>query len=621
MRPLDSYPLGATLLDQGRCCFLLWAPKAERIDLHISWPRQLLIRMTSLRDGYFGVIVDGVEPGMRYRYRLDQGAAYPDPASRYQPEGVHGPSQVVDPTFCWRDEGWKGRPLLDYVLYELHVGTFTPEGTFDAVIPHLRDLARLGITVVELMPVAQFPGERNWGYDGAYVFAPQNSYGGPDGLRRLVDACHQRGLGVALDVVYNHLGPEGNYLENFGHYFTDRYRTPWGKALNFDDRHSDQVRRYYIENALYWVTDFHIDSLRLDAVHAIFDESARPFLRELAQAVEHRAERLGRCVTVIAESNKNDPRHVEPARLGGYELDALWNDDFHHALHVALTGEQNGYYQDFQGVASLARSFEQGFVYSGQYSSYRGRRQGAPSGHLAPMRFVVYAQNHDQVGNRAQGERLSALVDFESLKLAAAAVLLAPGVPLLFMGEEYGETAPFLYFVSHSDRNLSAAVRRGRYQEFQSFGWAGELPDPQAEETFCRSRLDHHLADLPPNKQLRAFYAELIRLRLNTLAHYCHNRNRLEVMLNQSHNAVLLRSDHHWAEAVACFHFGTSDLCWSLPLSQGRWRLALDSTEERWGGPGSCLQQAVVSPGTVSLQLRPRQVLVLLRDDRSADIT
>jgi maltooligosyltrehalose trehalohydrolase len=363
------------------------------------------------------------------------------------------------------------------------VGTFTPEGTFEAIIPHLDELRELGITAVELMPVAQFPGTRNWGYDGVYPFAVQNSYGGPEGLKRLVNACHGRGIAVVLDVVYNHLGPEGNYLWDFGPYFTDRYKTPWGSAINFDGPHSDPVRRLFIENALYWVTEFRMDGLRIDAVHGILDFSAYPFLEELASAVHEKAERLNRRVYVIAESDLNDTRVIRSRELGGYGLDAQWNDDFHHALHTLLTEDQTGYYQDFGRLGDLVKAFREGFVCSGQYSSYRRRRHGNSSRDIPAGCFVVFAQNHDQVGNRMRGERLSQLVCRERMKLAAGVVFLSPFIPLLFMGEEYGETAPFPYFISHSDADLVEAVRRGRREEFAAFGWSQEPPDPQIPMT------------------------------------------------------------------------------------------------------------------------------------------
>ncbi|KPK21748.1 MAG: malto-oligosyltrehalose trehalohydrolase, partial [Dehalococcoidia bacterium SM23_28_1] len=371
--------LGASFLEDSRSRFVVWAPLAHKVEVHLLAPREKLAPMESGDRGYHHAVVDGVEPGSLYMYRLDERRERPDPTSRFQPQGVHGPSQVVSPHFEWEDGRWTGLPLQEYAIYELHVGTFTPTGTFEAVIPYLDELRELGITAIELMPVAQFPGARNWGYDGVHPFAVQNSYGGPQGLKRLVNACHKLGLAVVLDVVYNHLGPEGNYLIEFGPYFTDRYKTPWGAALNFDGPHSDEVRRFFIENALYWVSEFHVDALRLDAVHAIVDHSAVPFVEELAEAVHDRAEQLDRRIHVVAESNLNDARLIRPRALGGYGLDAQWNEDFHHCLHALLTRERTGYYQDFGEFGQLVKAFSEGFVYSGQYSSSRRRRHGSSS--------------------------------------------------------------------------------------------------------------------------------------------------------------------------------------------------------------------------------------------------
>ena len=400
-----SRRLGAVWLDHNRYRFRVWAPFSKEVHVHIVAPEERLIRMQA-NGGYHKITLDDVAPGTRYVYRLSNGTELPDPASRHQPEGVHGPSEVVDPRFEWGDGHWFGLPIENYIIYELHVGTFTPKGTFEAVIPHLDDLAQIGITTIELMPVAQFPGTRNWGYDGVFPFAVQNSYGGPDGLKALINACHQRGLVVVLDVVYNHIGPEGNGLAKFGPYFTGRYKTPWGQALNFDDAHSDEVRHFFISNALEWITDYHFDALRLDAVHAILDHSALNFLEELAKAVHEQGTALNRRVYVIAESTLNDTRLIRPTELGGYGLDAQWNDDFHHALHTLLTRERGGYYVDFGDFQHMAQAFSEGFVYSGRYSVNRGRRHGNSSRGIPSVKFVVYAQNHDQIGNRMLGERL-----------------------------------------------------------------------------------------------------------------------------------------------------------------------------------------------------------------------
>jgi maltooligosyltrehalose trehalohydrolase len=609
-----DHSLGASLLEDGRCRFLVWAPLAHKVEVHLLAPRERLVPMESGERGYHHAAVNGVEPGSLYLYRLDENAERPDPASRFQPQGVHGPSQVVSPHFEWEDVGWAGLPLQEYTIYELHVGTFTPEGTFDAVIPQLGELKDLGIMAIELMPVAQFPGARNWGYDGVYPFAVQDSYGGPEGLKRLVNACHKLGLAVVLDVVYNHLGPDGNYLIEFGPYFTESYRTPWGAALNFDGPHSDEVRRFFIENALYWVTEFHIDALRLDAIHAIVNHSAIPFVEELAEAVHQRAERLKRRIYVIAESNLNDARLVRPQELGGYGLDAQWNEDFHHSLHTLLTGERAGYYQDFGEFGQLVKAFREGFVYSGQYSPYRRHRHGSSSRDVRAEKFVVFAQNHDQVGNRMLGERLSQLVPFERLKLAAGVVLLSPFIPLLFMGEEYGETAPFQYFVSHSEPSLVEAVRRGRRQEFEAFEWKDELPDPQDEGTFLRSRLNRSLRSEGHHAVFFEFYKELFRLRKTIAALTNLSKEQMEVVGYEEDQVLLLRRWSGNSETFAVFNFGDAEATIALGVTEGRWHRLLDSADERWQGGGTSLPDLLPSKGEVALTLSPMSLALFGRE-------
>ena len=603
--------LGATYLGGGLGGFLVWAPLISRVEVHILSPEERIVPLEKVSRGYHYGVVPGVKPGTRYFYRLDGNTERPDPASKFQPEGVHGPSQVIDPHFVWEELHWSGIPLSHYVLYELHVGTFTAQGTFDAIVPHLDELKDLGITAIELMPVAQFPGERNWGYDGVYPFAVQNSYGGPEGLKRLIDACHQRGLAVTLDVVYNHLGPEGNYLHDFGPYFTDRYHTPWGAAINFDGPDSDEVRRFFIENALSWVTEFRLDALRLDAVHGIFDFSALHFLQELAAAVHEQAERLNRRIYVIAESDLNDVRLVRPPELGGYGLDAQWNDDFHHALHTLLTGERTGYYEDFGRLQDLAKAFAEGFVYSGAYSPARRRRHGNTSKDLAARRFVVCAQNHDQVGNRLKGDRLSALVSFEGLKLAAAVVLLSPFIPLLFMGEEYGETAPFPYFVSHSDPDLIEVVRRGRREEFACLQGSDEPPDPQAEATRQSAILDHSLRHQGKHRILYELYKELIKLRNETRAGVGLSKDRLEVVCLERESTLVVRRWGREAQVAAIFHFGDTAVSVNVPLPHGRWLKRLASGEERWHGPGPDLPTVLHSDGKVSVTLTKHAFLIV----------
>jgi maltooligosyltrehalose trehalohydrolase len=492
-------------------------------------------------------------PGTRYRYRLDETTEAADPASRSQPEGVHGPSEVLDlAAHRWSDDGFHPVPLCDAVLYELHVGTFTDGGTFEAAAQQLDDLVALGVTHVEVMPVAQFPGTRNWGYDGVFPYAVQDTYGGAAGLQRFVERCHRLGLAVVLDVVYNHLGPEGNVLPLFGPYLTDRYRTPWGPAVNLDGPGSDAVREFFVASALTWLDDFHVDALRLDAVHQLIDRGARPFLAELAESVRVCSEHSGRSHQLIAESADNDPRVVTPVTSGGFGMDAQWNDDFHHAVHAAVTAERHGYYVDFGQADDVARAMEQGFVYQGQYSRFRKRRQGAPSTHVDPASFVVYAQNHDQVGNRPDGSRLTALVSAAQAELAAALVLLSPGVPLLFMGEEYGETNPFPYFVDHGDPALVEAVRRGRAGEHEPGG--AVAPDPAAPGTYAAAKLDRSTRDDAGHARRWQLYRSLVSLRR---AEPALRRSSRQDTRAYAHGPVvtLLRSVDA-VTVVACFNLG-----------------------------------------------------------------
>jgi maltooligosyltrehalose trehalohydrolase len=458
---------------------------------------------------------DTLAAGTDYGFVLDGEGPLPDPRSAWQPSGVHGLSRLVDHgAFSWTDAGWAPPPLARAVLYELHVGTFSPEGTFDGAAARLDHLASLGVTHVELMPVADFPGRHGWGYDGVALFAPKHAYGGPDGLKRFVDACHAHGLAVVLDVVYNHLGPSGNYLARFGPYFNERHPTAWGPAVNLDGAGSDEVRRFLCDNALMWLRDYHLDGLRLDAVHALADDSAVHFLEQLVDEVSSLEQELGRALVLIAESDRNDPRLVQPRELGGFGLDAVWSDDYHHALHAALTGERGGYYEDFGPLKDLAKALEDVYVYDGRYSSHRQRRHGRPVGALDRSRFLAYAQNHDQVGNRAQGDRLSTLVGVPALQAAAALTLLSPCVPLLFQGEEWGTRRPFAFFTDHAEPELQDAVREGRRREFASFGWKAEdVPDPQDPATFESSRLDWSEPEREPHRTLLDWHRRLLRLR------------------------------------------------------------------------------------------------------------
>jgi len=602
--------LGATLWEDHRCSFLVWAPKATQLEVQLIYPCKRTVTMEAIGCGYFRAIVDDVVADSLYRYRIDEQKERPDPVSRFQPQGVHGPSLLVDHRFAWNDMGWRGIPLETYVLYELHVGTFTPQGTFDAIIPRIATLKDLGVTAIEVMPVSQFPGSRNWGYDGVYPFAVQESYGGPNALKRFVDTCHQNGIAVALDVVYNHLGPEGNYLADFGPYFTDVYKTNWGEALNFDGPYSDQVRHYFIENALQWITEFHIDALRLDAVHAIVDPSARQFLQELGIAVHARATELGREVCVFPESDRNDARLVIPCESNGIGHDSLWNDDFHHALHVQLTGERDGYYQDFHGIEDLATSFREGFVYSGQYSKFRRHRHGNSSKDCPGKSFIVFAQNHDQIGNRRVGDRLAQSLSFDQLKFAAGVLLLSPYLPLLFMGEEYGEPAPFQYFVSHGDADLIEAVRRGRKEEFARFDWKGEIPDPQSEQTFLNSKLDWELRHLGNHRILWHFYQELIRLRRTVPAFSRLDRRTMQIECHTDENVLVMKRGTEPGRVLSLFHAGKSMAELAIAFPSGRWRKLLDSADQEWAGQGSQVPDILISTGDLQLALPGWSVVV-----------
>lgn len=578
---------------------MVWAPIENDVSLKIVSPSERIVPMLRDRYGYWKVAQENVEPGMEYFFLLGAELERPDPASRFQPSGVHGPSAVVDhSSYVWGDSDWRGIPLSEMIIYELHSGTFTPEGTFEAIIPRIGELAGIGINAIELMPVAQFPGERNWGYDGVYPFAVQNSYGGPGGLKRLVDECHRNGMAVILDVVYNHLGPEGNYLRDFGPYFTPKYKTPWGDAINFDGPYSDGVRDFFIENAVGWLKNYHIDALRLDAIHSITDMSATPFLQELARSVEVFSAAGPRKAFLIAESDLNDARVIRTGELGGFGFDAQWCDDFHHSLHVLLTGESGGYYADFGTMKQLAKAWKEGYVYSGQYSVYRKKRHGNSSGDRPSGQFIVFSQNHDQIGNRFAGERLSSLVSFEKLKLAAGAVMLSPFIPLLFMGEEYGEKAPFFYFISHSDPELIDAVRNGRMAEFCESTVGKKTPDPHSEETFLRSKVHWEKRSIGQHGILLEFYKELIRTRKAHDAFTCMDRKRMDISADEGQRLLSIILGDNMDAVCLLFNFNKSDVEWA---TGGRWVKILDSSEERWGGTGSLVPDVIPSGETVKI--------------------
>jgi maltooligosyltrehalose trehalohydrolase len=586
--------VGAWYLGDDRCEFTVWCPRSKTVTLELG---DRSVEMQPQEDGYWSEIVSDVKPGTQYQYRLQTGT-YPDPASQFQPFGVHEASAVVDHRFDWHDSQWQGVKLEDMVIYELHVGTFTPEGTFEAIIPRLQTLKELGVTAIELMPIAQFPGDaktddpkayRNWGYDGTYPYAIQNSYGDAASLKKLVDACHQQGISVVLDVVYNHFGPEGAYIFNFGDYFTETYKTPWGSAINFDAAYSHCVRSYFLENALYWLREFHIDALRLDAVHAIYDLGARHFLAELADRVEELSQQQNRKLYLIAESDLNDVKLIRSKQANGYNLDAQWSDDFHHALHALLTGSDIGYYQDFGKCEDLAKAYRETFVYDWKYAPHRFRFHGAPAIDCPMTQFVVCIQNHDQIGNQMHGERLSQLISFEGLKLAAGAVILSPYIPLLFMGEEYGEEVPFTYFVSHSDPELIQAVRRGRKAEFAAFHYEGEPPDPEASKTYEACKLQWERHQQGKHQVLWKFYQRLLEMRRSLPALVNRDRDSVSACAEEDKKLVWLERSGSEQDLICILNFNQSDQEFVFPA--GQWRILLNSADQEWMGQGSLAPQ------------------------------
>lgn len=600
--------VGSDYQGSGRCEFTVWSPIQEDVSVQIVSPEKRLIPMEKDKQGYWKVTAKDIEPGTLYFYKLGD-TDRPDPASHSQPKGVHEASQVIDHQFNWTDEQWSGIFLEEMIIYELHVGTFTPDGTFEAIISRLEELKELGVNAIEIMPVAQFPGDRNWGYDGVYPYAVQNSYGGVEGLKKLVDAAHQAGLSVILDVVYNHFGPEGNYISLYGHYFTQTYKTPWGSAVNFDDARSDGVRNYFIENALYWFKEFHFDALRLDAIHAIYDLGAKHFLEELSEAVEALSETVGRKLYLIAESDLNDVRVIRDRSSFGYGMDAQWSDDFHHCLHTLLTGEQVGYYQDFGEVSQLAKAYKESFVYSWTYAAERQRYHGSDASNFPGHQFVICTQNHDQVGNRMLGDRLSTMVSFESLKLAAAALLLSPNIPLLFMGEEYGEEAPFLYFVSHTDPDLVKAVREGRKKEFAAFHLEGEFIDPESPEAYKKSTLSWEKWQQEGKYQtLRNLYKHLIQLRRTIPALKHLDKQNLEASALEEDKLLVLHRWYQESHIFCLMNFNDKDVTYSAKIPDGNWNKILASSDPQWLGSDFSLPDQLNS--SQELTIHPQSFVV-----------
>jgi len=604
-RNTSKRTIGVNFDEPDQAQVLLWAPKAEQVELLIPG-KDKGIPLSGNEFGYWSVRTNALNPGDLYYFELDGKKQLPDPASLAQPDNVYGASKALDiKTFDWKDENWKNLPLRNYIIYEIHVGTFTPEGTFAGVEKKLDYLVDLGITAIEIMPIAQFSGDRNWGYDGVYPFCVQNSYGGAEGLKRLVSACHHKGLAVILDVVFNHIGPEGNHLEDFAPYFTEKYHTPWGNAINFDDAWCDGVREFYIENALMWFRDFRIDALRMDAVHAIKDFSPTHILQEIRQHADVLSQETGRDYYLIVELDLNDTRFISPVTKSGFGMDAQWIDEFHHALRVTSGQEQTGYYADFSGIESLAKAYQDAYVYDGTYSPHRKKIFGMKATENAGEQFVVFSQNHDHVGNRMLGERTSQLVSFEMQKVLAGAVLVSPYIPLIFMGEEYAEKNPFLYFVSHTDPELADAVRKGRKEEFKAFHMDGEAPDPLAVETFERSRLQWDSLEQEPHQTMLNYYRQFIAIRKSQRPLHVLNRKELSVEHDTKAQTIILRREHKLQDVICLMNFSKQPQSVQVPVYASLWSKLIASSDLLWGGT----QDMPASfPGELSLTLPPESI-------------
>ena len=598
--------LGVNFTANEQATIAVWAPKAKKVAVTLS--DNTIIPLQKEEFGYWTAQTYKLQPGDLYKFVLNDENQFPDPTSVSQPEGVHGFSQALNlKDYKWSDSNWKNIPLPDYVLYELHTGTFTPEGTFAGIEAKLDYLKELGVNAIEIMPVAQFPGDRNWGYDGVFPYAVQDSYGGAEELKRLVSSCHKKGFAVVLDVVYNHLGPEGNYLGAYGHYFTDKYNTPWGPAFNFDDAWCDGVRRFFIENLLMWFRDFHIDAVRLDAVHAIKDFSPVHILQEMKTYVNQLMQENGRTHYLIVELDLNDTRFINPLQSGGFGMDAQWIDEFHHALRVTATGENTGYYSDFTGIEHLAKAYQDAYVYDGQYSPHRFKHFGIKAENNPGEQFIVFTQNHDQVGNRMMGERTSQLVSYEMQKLMAGAVMVSPFLPMLWMGEEYGESHPFQYFVSHIDPELAEAVRKGRQAEFAAFHAQGEAPDPVSEETFDNSKLQWDLLQQEPHSTLFRWYQTLIQLRREQPVMRHLDRKSINAAANATNKTLLLHRWHEDQHIICLMNFSANLQQITVPTYAGHWQKVLDSAAPEWKGPAAAPESVA---GNEQLTLHPESLVL-----------
>ena len=601
---------GINFNKKGEAEVVVWAPLIDAVELVVHNKK---ISLSKDDFGYWKTTTSAIAPNDKYKLLLNGEKELPDPASLSQPEGVHGPSQALDITnYSWSDTGWQNLPLEAYIIYEVHTGTFTPEGNFKAIINKLDYLKELGVNAIEIMPVAQFPGHHNWGYDGVFPFAVQNSYGGAVALQELVNACHTKGIAVILDVVYNHLGPEGNYFGAYAPYFTGKYNTPWGAAINFDDAYCDGVREYFIQNALMWFRDFHIDALRLDAVHAIKDFSPSHILKDIKEHVDGLMKATGKNHYLIVELDLNDNRFINPISDYGYGMDAQWIDEFHHALRVTAGGDRHGYYEDFTGIKHLAKSYKDAYVYDGIYSPHRKKTFGTKAQKNEGKQFVVFSQNHDHVGNRMLGERTSQLLSFEMQKLLAGAVFVSPYLPMLFMGEEWSEPNPFLYFVDHTDPDLANAVREGRKKEFAAFHAAGEAPDPVSKETFLQSKLQWELLDQEPHQTMLRYYKQLIALRKNEPALKHLDRNNIEVTYDERNNTLVVHRWHQKQHIYCLLNFSKEEQAIKIDTKE-RLNILLDSASSSWLGPGN--NNGNSDTGEEVKIIKPESIIIYANDN------
>jgi len=592
--------VGADFQD-GTCRFIVWAPNQKRLTLVLPKENQYF-SMDKSAGGYWTTTIEGLEADTRYLYELDNKTQTPDPASHYQPEGVFGASQVIDhDVFRWSDQQWCGLDLKDLIFYELHVGTFTQEGTLQAVQNRIKTLRELGINAVELMPIMQFSGKRNWGYDSVFPFAVHNSYGEPNGLKALVNECHNQGVALFVDCVYNHLGPEGSCLNNYGPYFPSTQLGRWGASINLDGPQSEGVRNYFLENLFHWLNHYHLDGIRLDAVLSMHDKSPRHFLVELNEKTHAYAKTTGRKTYLIAESGYNIPQVLTPIDKGGFGFDAQWLDDFQHAVFALLTGEHEGYYGDYGRIEDLAETLTEGFVFVGDEPNYKRKRPEESYRWLAADQFIVFSQNHDQVGNRLLGERLATLAGFEAAKLSAGIVLLSPYVPLLFMGEEYGETAPFQFFVDYQNKTLSEAVRTGRKKEFASFHWQGEVPDPQSPQTFEQSTLNWQTRNTEQGQKILSYYHALIELRRKHPLFQPQTQRQIKHLYIKKPVLFVHKQSDNAEEAGIIANCANTPTRYTFPFEGGPYVKVLDSADFAYAGLGSLLPTLANSGDTYTI--------------------